>query len=155
MTANSLRKFSSANHKQGNRRSNGGSIRSSHGASSNSSRHFKSSRTPYQSAVSPASSRYLSRSTSVEADPARPRVRVQTPTPPISDVLPHNGRNNGDDSLNEVIMAVDFRGHNTVGCCYYVARDEKIYFMEDVKLGGFDVVDTRTFWNSSNIHRAD
>jgi DNA mismatch repair protein MSH5 len=91
----------------------------------------------------------------VEAGPVRLRVRVQTPTPPISDALPHNSLDNGDDSLNEVIMAVDFQGHNTVGCCYYVARDEKIYFMEDVKLGGFDVVDTCTFWLISNIYRAD
>ncbi|KAF2471929.1 uncharacterized protein BDR25DRAFT_366675 [Lindgomyces ingoldianus] len=45
------------------------------------------------------------------------------------------------DSLNEVIMAVDVRERGTVGCCYYVARDEKLYFMEDMKLGGVDVVD--------------
>ncbi|KAL9071237.1 MAG: hypothetical protein Q9157_005541 [Trypethelium eluteriae] len=45
------------------------------------------------------------------------------------------------DALNEVVMAVDMRGRGDVGCCYYVARDEKLYFMEDVKLGGLDVVD--------------
>ncbi|KAF2804902.1 uncharacterized protein BDZ99DRAFT_425101 [Mytilinidion resinicola] len=38
-------------------------------------------------------------------------------------------------------MAVDLRERGTVGCCYYVARDEKLCFMEDVKLGGVDVVD--------------
>lgn len=42
-------------------------------------------------------------------------------------------------------MAVDLRERGTVGCCYYVARDEKFYFMEDVKLGGVDVVDACTF----------
>jgi DNA mismatch repair protein MSH5 len=73
----------------------------------------------------------------------------------MSDALPHNGLDTGNDSLNEVIMAVDLRGHNTVGCCYYVARDEKIYFMEDVKLGGCDVVDTRTFWRIFNTYRVD
>lgn len=46
------------------------------------------------------------------------------------------------DALNEVIMAVDLRERGTVGCCYYVAREEKLYFMEDVKFGGLDVVDT-------------
>jgi len=46
------------------------------------------------------------------------------------------------DALNEVVMAVDIRGRNgTVGCAYYVARGEKLCFMEDVKLGGVDVVD--------------
>ncbi|KAF2182192.1 hypothetical protein K469DRAFT_636979 [Zopfia rhizophila CBS 207.26] len=38
-------------------------------------------------------------------------------------------------------MSVDLRELGTVGCCYYVARDEKLYFMEDAKLGGVDVVD--------------
>lgn len=45
------------------------------------------------------------------------------------------------DALSEVVMAVDVRDRGTVGCCYYVARDEKLYFMEDMKLGGVDVVD--------------
>lgn len=44
------------------------------------------------------------------------------------------------DSLDEVIMAVDLRDKGTVGCCYYVAREEKLYLMEDVKYGGIDVI---------------
>lgn len=48
----------------------------------------------------------------------------------------------GNDSLDEVIMAVDLRDKGTVGCCYYVAREEKLYLMEDVKCGGLDVIDT-------------
>lgn len=38
-------------------------------------------------------------------------------------------------------MAVDVRERGTVGCSYYVARLEKLYFMEDVKLGGIEIVD--------------
>ena len=45
------------------------------------------------------------------------------------------------DALNEIIMAVDVKGRGNVGCSYYVAREEKLYFMEDVKLGGLEVVD--------------
>lgn len=45
------------------------------------------------------------------------------------------------DSLNEVVMAVQVTERATVGCAYYVARQEKLYFMEDVKLGGPDIVD--------------
>lgn len=45
-----------------------------------------------------------------------------------------------NDTLNEVIMAVDVKVRGTVGCSYYVAREEKLYFMEDVKLGGLEVV---------------
>jgi DNA mismatch repair protein MSH5 len=40
-------------------------------------------------------------------------------------------------------MAVDMTPRGAVGCCYYVARDEKLYFMEDVQLGDVNVVDGR------------
>lgn len=48
-----------------------------------------------------------------------------------------------DNSLDQVIMAVDMRDKGTVGCCYYVAREEKLYMMDDVKYGGIDVIDAR------------
>jgi len=38
-------------------------------------------------------------------------------------------------------MAVDMRERGTVGCSYYVAREEKLYFMEDVKFGSIETVD--------------
>ena len=47
------------------------------------------------------------------------------------------------DTLDEVIMAVNLSDRGTVGCAYYVAREEKLYFMEDVQLGGADIVDQR------------
>ena len=43
--------------------------------------------------------------------------------------------------LSEVIVAVSITDRGTVGCAYYVARDEKLYFMEDVQMGGPDVID--------------
>ena len=46
-----------------------------------------------------------------------------------------------DDTLNEVVMAVDMGTKGTVGCSYYVARDETLYFMEDVRLGDVTIVD--------------
>ncbi|RDL41993.1 p-loop containing nucleoside triphosphate hydrolase [Venustampulla echinocandica] len=45
------------------------------------------------------------------------------------------------DSINEVIMAIDMKAGN-VGCAYYVARDETLYLMQDIKSGGLDIVDT-------------
>lgn len=48
-----------------------------------------------------------------------------------------------NDSLNEVIMAVDLKDRGTVGCCYYIAKEEKLCLMEDVKSGGIEIVDTR------------
>ena len=50
-----------------------------------------------------------------------------------------------DDALDEIVMALDLRERGTVGCCYYVAREEKLYFMDDVKFGGMDVIDIRRF----------
>lgn len=46
-----------------------------------------------------------------------------------------------DDALNEVIMAVDIRDRGTLGCAYYVAAEEKLYFMEDYQLGGADIIE--------------
>lgn len=48
-----------------------------------------------------------------------------------------------DESLDQVIMAVDMRDKDTVGCCYYVAKEEKLYMMDDVNYGGIDVIDAR------------
>ncbi|KAL8810476.1 MAG: hypothetical protein Q9200_002548 [Gallowayella weberi] len=47
-----------------------------------------------------------------------------------------------DDSLNEVVMAIDLRDRGTVGCAYYVAREEKLYMMQDVTSGGIEMVET-------------
>ena len=47
-----------------------------------------------------------------------------------------------DDTLSEVIMAIDMTPRATVGCCYYVAREERLYFMEDIRVGDVDIVDT-------------
>jgi len=47
-----------------------------------------------------------------------------------------------NDSLNEVVMALDLRNRDTVGCSYYVAKEETLYLMGDIKFGGLDIVDT-------------
>lgn len=38
-------------------------------------------------------------------------------------------------------MAIDMKG-GTIGCCYYIAREEKLCLMQDVKFGGLDIVET-------------
>ncbi len=72
--------------------------------------------------------------------------RTQSTTPSERDLRPENAaaiaeRENAD-SLDEVIMCVDMRDRGTVGCCYYVARDQKVFVMADVTYGGIEVVDT-------------
>jgi DNA mismatch repair protein MSH5 len=48
------------------------------------------------------------------------------------------------DSLDQIVMAVDIRERGTVGCAYYVARQEKLFFMEDVKQGGVETIEIRS-----------
>jgi DNA mismatch repair protein MSH5 len=93
--------------------------------------------------------------------PSRPRPQPQrgpfvdgssTRTP--TEFASHDGDDalgGDDDTLSEVIMAVDLTPRATVGCCYYVARDEKLYFMEDIQCADVEVVDTRR----CNIHEVD
>ncbi|KAF2761501.1 hypothetical protein EJ05DRAFT_174055 [Pseudovirgaria hyperparasitica] len=47
-----------------------------------------------------------------------------------------------EDTLHEVVMSVDMRERGTVGCAYYIARDETLYVTEDILLGGLEAVDT-------------
>lgn len=50
-----------------------------------------------------------------------------------------------DDDLEQVIMAIDIKEHGTVGCCYYVAQEEKLYILGDVQLGGKEIIETCLF----------
>ena len=46
------------------------------------------------------------------------------------------------DALHEVIMCVDMREKDTVGCCYYVARDQALFVMADVANGGTEIIES-------------
>lgn len=46
-----------------------------------------------------------------------------------------------DDSLDHVIMAIDIRDRETVGCAYYIARQQSLICMEDAIGGGKEVLD--------------
>ncbi|KAH7095817.1 muts domain V-domain-containing protein [Paraphoma chrysanthemicola] len=80
---------------------------------------------------------------------SHPHVRSSTSQVNVNDSAPAHEQSDleaNEDTLNEVIMAVDLTPKGTVGCCYYVARDEKVFFMEDIAMGDVDVVDTlKTF----------
>ncbi|KAJ8114028.1 hypothetical protein OPT61_g3993 [Boeremia exigua] len=47
-----------------------------------------------------------------------------------------------DDTLSEIIMAVDITPRSTIGCCYYIAREERLYFMEDIQIGDVNIINT-------------
>ncbi|KAL8944068.1 MAG: hypothetical protein Q9216_000659 [Gyalolechia sp. 2 TL-2023] len=50
-------------------------------------------------------------------------------------------------------MALDIRDRATVGCAYYVPREEKLYLMEDVRFGGVEIIETRKRFSSRFLER--
>ncbi|RYO26585.1 hypothetical protein AA0111_g7984 [Alternaria arborescens] len=117
-------------------------------ASSRSNHSSQISRTPASTSSSRASSKRAA--SNAPSGPSRPREQVRRgPFPDTSTDTPSEARNEAeenDDTLIEVIMAVDLTPRGTVGCCYYVAREEKLYFMEDIQCGDVDVIEAlRTF----------
>lgn len=82
--------------------------------------------------------------------PPQPQIhrlsRPPSTTPSERDLCPEDAaaiaEREDADSLDEVIMCVDMRDRGTVGCCYYVARNQKLFVMADVTYGGIEVVDT-------------
>ena len=45
------------------------------------------------------------------------------------------------EMLSEVVMAVTLTDRGAIGCAYYVARNETLYFMEYVQMGDANMVD--------------
>ena len=50
-----------------------------------------------------------------------------------------------DESMLERIMAIDMRDRGCIGCCYYVAANEALYLLEDIKSGGLETIDLREY----------
>ncbi|KAB5579927.1 muts domain V-domain-containing protein [Coniochaeta sp. 2T2.1] len=47
-----------------------------------------------------------------------------------------------NDALNEIIMAIEMKDNNTIGCAYYVAMEETLYLQEDIPMAGIEIVET-------------
>ena len=73
------------------------------------------------------------------------RTRFQSADPPEESLAPEDDttihEREDADSLNEIIMCIDRRERGTVGCCYYVARDQKLFVMTDVACSGVEVME--------------
>ncbi|RAL65195.1 hypothetical protein DID88_001301 [Monilinia fructigena] len=46
------------------------------------------------------------------------------------------------DSMNEIVMAIELKERGTIGCAYYIAREEKLCMMADISMAGLDIIDT-------------
>jgi len=60
-----------------------------------------------------------------------------------------------DDNDNEVVMAIDMRTQNTLGCAYYVAREEKLYCLQDCKLADRVMIDTCKSWGITSRRKLE
>lgn len=55
------------------------------------------------------------------------------------------------DDLGEVVMAVDIKEKGTVGCCFYIAREERLSILSDAQSGGKDLIDMRELAFSKQV----
>jgi hypothetical protein len=46
-----------------------------------------------------------------------------------------------EDAVNEVVMGIDRSQRGTIGCAYYVAREERLYCLQDIVNGHADSVE--------------
>lgn len=85
--------------------------------------------------------------TSSRASSVTSASRLDHIMPPYENVVGEDDTNiqerEESDSLDQVVMSLDLRDKGTVGCCYYVAREEILYLMEDVTYGGLEVINMR------------
>lgn len=49
------------------------------------------------------------------------------------------------DDSGEIVMAVDIKEKGTVGCCFYIAREERLGILSDIQFGGKDFIDMCKF----------
>ena len=71
------------------------------------------------------------------AEDAPEWMRVRVPPNPLVDDF-----DDDQETLQEIVMAINVTDRNTIGCAYYTAREEKLLLMEDVQSGSPDIVDT-------------
>ena len=69
-----------------------------------------------------------------ERDPPSESGRAEPQTDP-------EDRFEDADYLGEVITAIQVKSNDTVGCSFYVAREEKLFVSSDMKYGGIEMVE--------------
>jgi len=137
---------SSSRVRRGRGRGRGSYYNRSNGATSRNSS-FRALRQP---SVTPSTVSRLTTpgpSNSSRRPSSAPSGVYRQPAPSVTPSQPRDNLDDGasDEALDEVVMAVDMKPRGTVGCAYYIAAQEKLYFMEDIELGGPDVIEAREF----------
>jgi DNA mismatch repair protein MSH5 len=47
-----------------------------------------------------------------------------------------------NEDLEQVVMAIDRQRKGTLGCAYYSAREEKLYYLQDLANGTMETIET-------------
>lgn len=66
----------------------------------------------------------------------------------LSQIQGNRGQQDQDDENEElchVVMAIDMKEAATVGCCYYIADEQKLYLLEDITSGGLEAIEACKF----------
>lgn len=137
---------SSSRVRRGRGRGRGSYYNRSNGATSRNS----SCRAQRQPSVTPSTVSRLTTpgpSNNSRQPSSAPSVLYRQPASSVAYSQPRNNLDDGvsDEALDEIVMAVDMKPRGTVGCAYYIAAQEKLYFMEDIELGGPDVIEARKY----------
>jgi DNA mismatch repair protein MSH5 len=99
-----------------------------------------------------ASSRFLRSSPPLAPNPIRPSreelgtfdLENSTGADLSSDTQRYTAVQSIEDD-SSIIMAFDMLNNSTIGCAYYNAAEEKLYFMQDSKLGDNSFIETRKY----------
>jgi hypothetical protein len=87
---------------------------------------------------------------SLSVTPSQTSSELSTPAPSVHfapNVAAHN-----DDFLEHVIVAVDIKEKDRVGCAYYIAAEARLLCMEEVMGGGNEVVEKRMTASALSSH---
>jgi DNA mismatch repair protein MSH5 len=82
----------------------------------------------------------------IRSQAVTPRHTPQAPAP--SQAQAHRVADSDDEvdeDMEQVVMAIDRQQKGTIGCAYYVAREEKLYCLQDVINGSMETVETCGF----------
>lgn len=135
---------SSSRVRRGRGRGRGSYYNRSNGATSRNSS-FRAQRQPSVTPSTVSSLTTPGPSDNSRQPSSAPSVVYRQPAASATPSYPRDNLDDGasDEALDEIVMAVDMKPRGTVGCAYYIAAQEKLYLMEDMELGGPDVIEAR------------
>ena len=134
-------------------------LRASSFVQSSPLRHFQPIKRPQQRSTERVSlhlprNRTGSKAPSSHVRPAYRHSRLSSVPASAVDLARENGIGEQEDDSDpeEIIMCVDMRERDTVGCCYYESSTGSLHLVEDIQCGGLEVIDTCGYACANPVH---